>query len=929
MASSSAAQPKTPRKKRRAASEDPQLSSPATSTIFEPSPARPGRPRGYKPAKNPRQSRKDSTPAEREELRTAAKEATRVKELQHKRQKTAEAAQKKRREKELEEAIEAEEERTRKLAKALEIFENMMLPVEHGGGGFEDVADFFQTLLSENGGQAGINLTRHIKTHGKGIIEAIVERVPAVGEEFLDEKFDAKLEKVLQKEGAAIQKLLTRDWTTDVMTLLEEFTMEGLGEELVGVAPTLWRILESVTNASASTLCTLTRPQVFTSVCAMLSVSRSQKANNYQVVIGLFLLASGAAKREIEVLAHAGLSTSYNTIKDHIHKLSAEATERFQKLIKTKMCFIVWDNLNIAFRVESQRLNSANHFDNGTTATAIPVYNPDTGGDTPLGTLPLHLKPPRTTTFPILDWNCTDVLPSPISLEELTRCCLWQVKRLALQHIGNLEHLKAAFAECPEVDPIAVHLTPQFPLPAMHDDESSIEGTIRVYVQILRNLGVTNEDLRAHGLLFTDGDLLTDSLVDKVESARRNSSEPIEGMKATIRRFGLFHAKMAGCRLVVNEHWGKPNSLWPGSLWWEHHTLLKRKPLAADWKNKTATPWKPSHELLHMSVAAHVKDGFRIHCGKPDLDAWASSATMAEFDRVAEQVYRKLFTTEALDNLRSQPPALRDITHENVLLLNRDALFYIEFVSAIKKGDIGRVVNVLSCWMVMMRSPKTMPKYADAIFETLRRIDRYDPVLKRFFLHNWLVNLTGRPYSFKEVDLLQEHQNFWAKIIYNAKGSNKSWDWLSMITVCIFTLRDTMRTVQKAFKIPALGETHKIPDMSAEVQQLADALRDERIQEFVPDRPANDPNDSTAVTPVRDLLAEGAKYADAQNLGFVDAVDEGEDTIGEDGEQSETEGQDEQYEITSEDLEMDEEEPYADADALLTTATELVANVEQ
>jgi hypothetical protein len=35
----------------------------------------------------------------------------------------------------------------------------------------------------------------------------------------------------------------------------------------------------------------------------------------------------------------------------------------------------------------------------------------------------------------------------------------------------------------------------------------------------------------------------------------------IDGMKASIRRFGLFHAKMAGCRLVMNEHWGMPNSL--------------------------------------------------------------------------------------------------------------------------------------------------------------------------------------------------------------------------------------------------------------------------------------------------------------------------------------------------------------------------------
>ncbi|KAJ7736338.1 hypothetical protein DFH07DRAFT_966852 [Mycena maculata] len=56
--------------------------------------------------------------------------------------------------------------------------------------------------------------------------------------------------------------------------------------------------------------------------------------------------------------------------------------------------------------------------------------------------------------------------------------------------------------------------------------------------------------------------------------------------------------------------------------------LLKRKPISAGWKAKTATPWKPSHELLQMTFAAHVKDGFRIHCDSEDLDAWALSATM-------------------------------------------------------------------------------------------------------------------------------------------------------------------------------------------------------------------------------------------------------------------------------------------------------------
>ncbi|KAJ7926374.1 hypothetical protein B0H13DRAFT_1582106, partial [Mycena leptocephala] len=119
-------------------------------------------------------------------------------------------------------------------------------------------------------------------------------------------------------------------------------------------------------------------------------------------------------------------------------------------------------------------------------------------------------------------------------------------------------------------------------------------------------------------------------------------------------------------------------------------------------------------------------------------------------------------------------------------------------------------------------------------------------------LVNWLVNLTGRPYRFKPVDLLQEHQNFWAKIIYTAKGTNKSWEWLSMITVCIFTLRDAMRTVQTAFDIPAYGEKHKTPLIKDEVALLANALQSEKIQTIVSRRPANDHVDS-----VRDLIKEG------------------------------------------------------------------------
>ena len=32
------------------------------------------------------------------------------------------------------------------------------------------------------------------------------------------------------------------------------------------------------------------------------------------------------------------------------------------------------------------------------------------------------------------------------------------------------------------------------------------------------------------------------------------------------------------------------------------------------------------------------------------------------------------------------------------------------------------------------------------------------------FLMNWLANLSGKLNAFKEMDLLQEHQNFWLKV---------------------------------------------------------------------------------------------------------------------------------------------------------------------
>jgi hypothetical protein len=75
----------------------------------------------------------------------------------------------------------------------------------------------------------------------------------------------------------------------------------------------------------------------------------SRKANKFQVVIGFFLLRSGASKREIDVFAHAGLSVSYASVILHVKSLSEENQQIMRKVIKEFMCSVAWDNINFAF----------------------------------------------------------------------------------------------------------------------------------------------------------------------------------------------------------------------------------------------------------------------------------------------------------------------------------------------------------------------------------------------------------------------------------------------------------------------------------------------------------------------------------------------------------------------------------------------------
>ncbi|KAJ7645865.1 hypothetical protein B0H17DRAFT_1163827 [Mycena rosella] len=663
--------------------------------------------------------------------------------------------------------------------------------------------DFFATTDREISRQA----SRLLNDHGADFLDLLhAKRLDVI------ERWALKTSLPVIAEGKRLSDLLRPDPAETYTSRLKTWSLEKMIAEATIAAPNLCELL--MLMGMKSDVGRQDNKLVLVTVLCMLAQAQNERANEFQEIMGTYFLACSTPRQQFDVLAHAGLTVSYTKAINDLKGLSAEGLARLRRMVQEKACTIVWDNLNIAFKVSEQRHDSKDSFENGTTGTLIALYG------VLRGELELELLEPRTTRKPVIDFEPIDTLPSVEHIIQARKSALWHIQPIFLEWFPKLG---AKFAENHG----------EMPTPAMKIDESSLDGTIEVIDTIvIRTLQLNNAGMRAHGVMFNGGDLLSLSLTDKAIAARREDTNLLDRYGTYLKgMLGLFHVKLSGTRGTLNEHWGEPNSKFPGSLWTQN-TFLVRKSIPGGWKLKKLPPFRPAHELmLTLSLPAHILDGFRIYCGAESLDAWVdSNPTWDLIVAVSETVVENLSSASTVEELRLRPEADRDPQLENTILCNHDMLLLLLFTTSIKSGDVGTVLNFLAHWMVMFRGTGSMPKYADALFELINNLKRWPPALREAYLNNWLVNLTGKIRGFKEVDLLQEHQNFWAKVIYNACGSNRSWEWLSMVTVVIFNLRDVMRNAN-------------------------------HLQTYVQDRPGKD-----KILRARDLMVAGAAYASTPSV---------------------------------------------------------------
>ncbi|KXN91905.1 hypothetical protein AN958_11207 [Leucoagaricus sp. SymC.cos] len=127
-------------------------------------------------------------------------------------------------------------------------------------------------------------------------------------------------------------------------------------------------------------------------------------------------------------------------------------------------------------------------------------------------------------------------------------------------------------------------------------------------------------------------------------------------------------------------------------------------------------------------------------------------------------------------------------------------------------------------------------KYAHEMLHLIHNLQNvYPPKIREIILNNWLANPSGKPNSNVELDLVQEHLNYWIKVFYKAHGSNASWEWLERISPCTDILRQLASAFHDVLGADQ-GTRHAEPDLTKDIEALMDCLEDYGIYDIQPGR---------------------------------------------------------------------------------------------
>ncbi|KAJ7183909.1 hypothetical protein C8R46DRAFT_1159212 [Mycena filopes] len=212
----------------------------------------------------------------------------------------------------------------------------------------------------------------------------------------------------------------------------------------------------------------------------------------------------------------------------------------------------------------------------------------------------------------------------------------------------------------------------------------------------------------------------------------------------------------------------------------------------------------------------------------PSIPAQATPPPIDEEDMPAPD------TADQVPNYHQELPGF---TGDRVLcnseLFMMDFGWFIELITAVPEGDIGRVWEIMKIWIFKFAG-SSHQQYMSYLLEVycFLKYEAGDD-LKDAILNNWLVNLEGELGKWIPGDLLQEHYNRWLEDMMKKHGSefdNKFYR--RTISPNVHYFLQIKEEITTGFDLEACGQTHTSPHVRAKLKLLMTMFKEEEVHMF-------------------------------------------------------------------------------------------------
>ncbi|KAG0012346.1 hypothetical protein BGZ81_001645, partial [Podila clonocystis] len=576
---------------------------------------------------------------------------------------------------------------------------------------------------------------------------------------------------------------------------VDEFSLSHITTHLSTVVPTVYKLLSGLLDKRNAFDTTEPGPAVAV-VSSIAFYWWNKRANYLQVMFGLYIYSQGASSSLITVLQKVGVSVSFDSIQRALGALTKAHLENVRRVVTKEMkpFLIGYDNINMAFRRHDQHFDNKDTFENGATATLIVVPQMPT----------VEMSEDHTSQL-----NVEDLHPTKEENKHLQDVLRYHLAEVLVRRVKD-------FKNNPMPVPVKGQLPPakteMYPLPCMHIDQATIEGNRDILDEIMAKATRLNPEWFEKKRVILAGDQLTLARIRSIARLRWDERKAYHRLEWAIPVVQLFHLQMLFTKTILRTHYGKEGKkTTPGSL---GHILqvLERKRIGLD---------KPNFHDLDQFLR-QVFDAMALLLWENEFESGDlyKTLTASGFDRQGEikektkHILDKFLFSRSHSHISNQQS-------KNAALFIRDMLFYLELGSAIKAGDIGRIGENIR-WVTLLFQAGSTQNYANELLRLHCQVFySSDSSSKDVIMASMVVNTAGQPNRFIPCDLLQEHHNLLTKSVYNAKGSNLTWEYLKeKISTNIRIFQSIATKFQGEFKIPRSGTNHTTAPATADVNKV-------------------------------------------------------------------------------------------------------------